>query len=252
MVCALSSLAFLDAWALPLDSSARRTERVLRGQRRRDAAASRWERVMFVRTTEVQADAAKIDEGIAVVRDDIFPAVSEMGGCVGMSLLVNRDSGRCIATTAWDSQDAMRESAERVVPLRDRAEQSLGGSGSEVRQWEVAVVHRDHVAPEGACARLTWLSGDPGLADRAIDTYKMAVLPRLEEMDGFCSSSLMIDRDAGRVVGTVVFESREALEASRDAARGIRERVASELGATIDNVEEMEMVFAHLHVPEMA
>ena len=207
---------------------------------------------MFVRTTEVQADSAKIDEGIAVVRDDIFSAVSEMGGCVGMSLLVNRDSGRCIATTAWHSQDAMRESAERVVPLRDRAEQGLGGSGSEVHQWEVAVVHRDHVAPEGACARLTWLSGDPGAGDRVIDTFKMAVLPRLEEMDGFCSASLMIDRDAGRVVGTVVFESREALEASRDGARGIRERVASELGATIDNVEEMEMVFAHLHVPEMA
>jgi hypothetical protein len=80
----------------------------------------------------------------------------------------------------------------------------------------------------------------------------MAVLPRLEEMDGFCSSSLMIDRDAGRVVGTVVFESRAALEASRDAAQSIRERVASELGATVDKIEEMEMAFAHLHVPEMA
>jgi heme-degrading monooxygenase HmoA len=207
---------------------------------------------MFVRTTEVQADSAKIDDGIAIVRDDIFPGVSEVDGCVGMSLLVNRDSGRCIATTAWQSQEAMRESAQRVMPLRDQAVQGLGGTGSEVHQWEVAVVHRDHAAPEGACARLTWLSGDPAMADRAIDTYRMAVLPRLEEMDGFCSSSLMIDRDAGRVVGTVVFESREALEASRDAAQGIRERVASELGATIDNIEEMEMVFAHLHVPEMA
>ena len=207
---------------------------------------------MFVRTTEMQADPKKIDDGIAVVRDEIFPAVSEMDGCVGMSLLVNRDTGRCIATTAWRSQDAMRESAEMVMPLRDRAERSLGGSGSEVHQWEVAVVHRDHAIPDGACARLTWLSGDPGTADRAIDTYKMAVLPRLSESTGFCSASLMIDRAAGRVVGTVVFENRAALEATRDAAQGLRERVADELGATIDNVEEMEMVFAHLHVPEMA
>ena len=169
-----------------------------------------------------------------------------------MSMLVNRDSGRCIATTAWHSEDAMRESADMVMPLRDRAEQGLGASGSEVHQWEVAVVHRDHAAPEGACARLTWLSGDPAKADRAIDTYKMAVLPRLEAMDGFCSASLMIDRAAGRVVGTVVLESRKALEASRDDAQGIRERVADELGATIDRIDEMEMVFAHLHVPEMA
>jgi Antibiotic biosynthesis monooxygenase len=207
---------------------------------------------VFVRTTELQADSAKIDDGIAMVRDDIFPAVSEMDGCIGMSLLVNRDTGRCIATTAWRSQDAMRESAGSVMPLRDRAEQGMGASGSEVHQWDVAVVHRDHAAPQGAYARLTWLSGDPASADRAIDTYKMAILPRFEQMDGFCSASLMIDRDAGRVVGTAVFDSREALEASRNDARGMRERVASELGATIDKVEEMEMAFAHLHVPEMA
>jgi heme-degrading monooxygenase HmoA len=207
---------------------------------------------MFVRTTEMQADPAKIDDGIAVVRDEIFPAVSDMSGCVGMSLLVNRDSARCIATTAWRSEDDMRASAEMVMPLRDRAEQSLGGSGTEVHQWEMAAVHRDHAAPDGACARLTWLSGDPATADRAIDTYKMAVLPRLSEMDGFCSASLMIDRAAGRVVGTVVFDSRADLEATRRDAQGMRERVASELGATVDKVEEMEMALAHLHVPEMA
>ena len=192
-----------------------------------------------------------IDDGIAVVRDEIFPVVSGMDGCVGMSLLVSRESGLCIATTAWQSEDAMSASADRVMSLRGRAEQSLGSSGSEVHQWEVAVVHRDHAAPPGACARLTWLSGDPATADRAIDTYKMAVLPRLEGMDGFCSSSLMIDREAGRVVGTVAFDSRQSMDASGDDARDIRERVVSELGASVDRVDEMEMVFAHLHVPEM-
>lgn len=207
---------------------------------------------MYVRTTEVQADPAKIDDGIATIREDIFPAVSDMDGCVGMSLLVDRVSGRCIATTAWQSEDAMKGTAESVRPLRDKAEETLGSSGSDVHQWEVAVVHRDHAAPDGACARLTWLSGDPGMADRAIDLYKLAVLPRLEEMDGFCSASLMIDRAAGRVVGTAAFDSREALEATREAATGIRERVTSELGANVDNVEEMEVAFAHLHVPEMA
>lgn len=206
---------------------------------------------MFVRTTEVQGDPSKIDDGIAVVRDEVFPAVSAMDGCVGMSLLANRESGRCIATTAWQSMEAALATADRVVSLRDRAEQSLGTSGSEVHQWEVAAVHRDHAAPEGACARLTWLSGDPGTADRAIDIYRMAVLPRLEEMEGFCSASFMIDREAGRVVGTVVFDDERSMEATRDDARGIRDRVASEMGATVERVDEMEMVFAHLHVPEM-
>jgi len=63
----------------------------------------------------------------------------------------------------------------------------LGSSGSEVHQWEVAVVHRDHAVPEGACARITWLKGDPSDADRAVDLFKMAVLPRVLEFAGFCS-----------------------------------------------------------------
>ena len=207
---------------------------------------------MFVRTTEVRGDPGRIDDGIAVIRDEVFPAVSAMDGCVGMSLLVNRDSGLCIATTAWQSADAATASADRVLPLRSRAEESLGSDGSEVHLWEVAVVHRDHAAPEGACARLTWLSGEPAMADRAIDIYRMAVLPRIQEMQGFCSASFMIDREAGRVVGTVVFDNERSMTATRDDARGLREGTAGELGAMVERVEEMELVFAHLHVPEMA
>lgn len=207
---------------------------------------------MFVRTTEVQADPTRIDDGIAMIRDEVFPAVADMDGCVGMSLLVDRGSGRCIATTAWQSMQATADSADKVRSLRSRAEQVLGGDGSDVRQWEVAVVHRDHAAPEGACARLTWLSGDPGMADRATDLYRMTVLPRLEEMAGFCSASFMIDRAVGRAVGTVVFDDEQSMTDTQDDARGIRERTAGELGASVERVEEMELAFAHLHVPEMA
>jgi hypothetical protein len=90
------------------------------------------------------------------------------------------------------------------------------------------------------------------MADRAIDIYRMAVLPRIQEMLGFCSASFMIDREAGRVVGTVVFDNERSMTATRDDARGLREGTAGELGAMVDRVEEMELVFAHLHVPEMA
>ncbi|MCF4121305.1 antibiotic biosynthesis monooxygenase [Antribacter sp. KLBMP9083] len=208
---------------------------------------------MYVRTTEVRGDPARIDDGLRLVREEIYPAVSAMDGCAGMSLLVDRQTGRCIATTSWRSEDAMLANVGAVRPLRERVEQSVGStSGSQVHQWEVAVVHRDHAAPDGACARLTWLNGDPSMMDRAIDVYRMAILPQIQELDGFCSSSLMVDRETGRVAGTVAFDSRRALEASRDAAMRIREQAVRELGATIDDVEEMEIAFAHLHVPEMA
>jgi quinol monooxygenase YgiN len=203
---------------------------------------------VFTRTTILRADPAKIDEGVAHVRDHVLPAVTAMEGCAGMSLLMDRQSGRCIVATAWESEAAMRDSAEAVRPLRESSERAFGSSGSDVGMWEVAVVHREHHVPEGACARVTWLRE----ADDVGDTFRMAVLPRMQELDGFCSASLLIDRDTRRAVGTFIYDSREHLEASRDAAAAIRERTVQETGAMVDEVAELDGAFAHLHVPEMA
>lgn len=206
---------------------------------------------MYARTSTIQADPAKIDDGIAHVRDQVLPAVTAMDGCVGMSMLVDRGTGRCIATTAWQSEAALRDSAEAVLPLRAGAAQALGGGpDSTVDNWEVAVVHRDHATGDGSSARVTWLSGDP--ADRAIDVFKLVVLPKMQELDGFCSASLLINRETGRIVSTVTFDSPARLQASRDTAARIRATASTESGLTIDDVAEMELALAHLHVPEMA
>lgn len=210
------------------------------------------EPLVHARTTIIQADPAKIDDGVAHVRDRVLGAVTAMDGSVGMSMLVDRESGRCIATTAWESEAAMRDSAERVIPLRDEAARALGASGSEVDTWELAVVHRDHALPDGAFARVTWLSGDSDTADRAVDIFKMVVLPKVQEFDGFCSASFLINREAGRAVGTVTFDTREQIERTREATARLREAATKEIGATVDEVAEFEVALAHLHVPELA
>ncbi|QWZ10052.1 antibiotic biosynthesis monooxygenase [Nocardioides panacis] len=207
---------------------------------------------MHARTTTLQAEPGKIDDGIAYVRNEVLPRVTDTDGCVGMSLLVDRESGRCIATTAWESEEALRASAETVRPLREAAERALGSTGSSVDTWEVAVVHRDHALPEGAFARVTWLSGDSNTADRAVEMFRMGVLPKVQELPGFCSASLLVSAEAGRAVGTVMFETREQLVDSREAATRIRSAASKEAAATVDDVAEMEVAFAHLHVPEMA
>jgi hypothetical protein len=200
----------------------------------------------------IMGDPSRIEDGIAHVRDHVFPAVSAMDGCVGMSLLVDRETGRCIAATSWESEEAMRATMDQVLPLRDGAARILGSTDSEVDTWEVSVLHREHATPEGACARVTWLSGDPTVADHAGDVFRMGVLPKVEELGGFCSGSLLIDRATGRAVSTITFDDRSHLEASREAAAQIRAGASGELGATVDDVVEMEVAFAHLHVPEMA
>jgi quinol monooxygenase YgiN len=211
------------------------------------------EPAVFARTTIIQGDPARLDEGIMHVRDQVLPEVTRMDGCLGMSMLVDRESGRTVVTTAWESRTARDESLDKVRPMREAAEHLMASGPSEVYQWEVAAVHRDHPVPDGAGVRLTWIkAGDTGDVDRLIDVYKMGVLPRLQEIDGFCSASLFIDRESGRGVGTVILDRRDQLERTRETARGIRGRAMNEMGVTVEDVEELEVAFAHLHVPEMA
>ena len=206
---------------------------------------------MYARSTTFQAPPASIDEGIAFVRDEVLPAGNAMEGCIGLSMICDRESGRCIATSAWSTQDAMTASDSMMAPMRQRGAEIFGAQPS-VDRWEIAVLHRHAASGEGACVRCTWLSLDAAGLDHAIETYRMSALPALEEMDGFCSASLMVDRDTGRAVSSATFTSRDTMVASRAAAEALRARTAEDVGATVTDIHEFELALAHLHVPEMA
>lgn len=206
---------------------------------------------MFARSTTVQARLESIEAGVAHVRDVVLPALLEIDGCVGLSMLVDRMAGRCIATSAWQSEDAMRASEDRVRPVRDRVAEILGGE-SQVEQWEIAALHRDHTSRPGACVRATWVRVPPAEIDRGIEAYRRTVLPAMEATHGFCSSSLMINRDTGRAVSSVTFDSQKALEDSRERAASVRESATREAGADVLDICEFELALAHLRVPEMA
>lgn len=206
---------------------------------------------MYARSTTIRAHPESLESGIALVRDEVMPMVLGMEGCVGMSMLVDRLTGRCIATTAWRSKEAMDATADRVRPLRERAAEVLGGR-PQVDVWEIAVMHRDHNSAPGACVRATWVRMAPDQMDRGIDTYRMAVLPATQEFEGFCSASLMVDRSEGYAVSSVTFDSRESMDRSRAQGEEMRERGARETGVEIVEVGEFELALAHLRVPEMA
>jgi len=206
---------------------------------------------VYARTTTIQAQDSAIDAGIAYVRDEVMPALEAFDGCVGISLLVDRESGRCIATSAWETEEAMHASADRVRPVRDRVAAMFGGT-AQVEEWEIAALHRDRRSGEGACVRATWLRAAAGQLDRAADFYKSTVLPSLEQLDGFCSASLMIDWASGLAVSSATFDNREAMDRNREQARSLRAARLRDLGADQVDVHEFELALAHLRVPELA
>ena len=203
---------------------------------------------MYARSTTINGDPGRLDEAIAYVRDEVLPTVSSFEGCLGMSVVVDRQSGRCIATTAWETEDALRSSHDRVAPQRNRAGEILGGV-PEVENWEVAAMHRDHTSREGACCRITWTRARD--LDATVDYWRTELLPQFEGMMGFCSASMLIDREGGRTCGTLTFDSHAALEATREQAAAIRERAAAAVGVQFLDVAEFDLAVAHLRLPEM-
>ena len=206
---------------------------------------------MYARSTTIRGNPGSLDDAIAYMREEVWPALQDMHGCVGLSMMCDRETGRCIATSAWEDRQAMQASAERVASMRWHLMDRFGaGDDLEVQEWEIAVLHREHPAGDGACARITWSRGDPAKADQALDMYRTSLMPRIQEMPGFCSLSLLIDRDSGRAVGTVVFDGRDHLEQTREQARMLREEGVRILGVDVLDVAEMDLVLAHLRVPE--
>jgi heme-degrading monooxygenase HmoA len=199
----------------------------------------------------MQAQTSSIDDGIAYMRDELTPELENIEGYVGMSLLIDREDGRCIITTAWETEDAMRASADRAKELRSQASDRFGGTVEKIEEWEIGVLHRDHQSNEGACARVTWIKVPPDQANRALDSYKSDVLPSLEDLEGFCSASMLVNHANGRAVSTSTFDSREAMESNREQARELRNTRTREMGADVLDVGEFELAIAHLRVPEM-
>ncbi|MDP8909120.1 MAG: antibiotic biosynthesis monooxygenase [Chloroflexota bacterium] len=199
----------------------------------------------------MRGDPQRIDEGIAMVREEIAPAVQELDGCIGASLLVDRSTGSSIMTSAWENEDAMRASAQRVQPLRERGADLLSAT-PEVREWEIAVLHRERAAPEGACASVTWTRGEPQHVDRNLQIFRDQLMPRLVDLDGFCSVSLFINRAEGRGVTATVFCDRAALDSARQALDEIRRGAVEQLSLELLDVAEFDVAYAHLRVPEMA
>ena len=204
---------------------------------------------MYARSTSVRGDPQALGDGMAYVHDKVRPAVLQMDGCVGISMLADKDSGRCIVTTSWADAAALRRSARDNGPLRDRYAEIFRGP-TDVHEWEIALMHRACETGDGSCARVTWTTGDPADLDHMVDTYRMTMIPKLEELPGFCSVSLLIDRATGEGATSVTYQSRAALQGAQEAGVAMREEFLRAVNRESSEGAVFDVVLAHLRVPE--
>jgi heme-degrading monooxygenase HmoA len=200
---------------------------------------------VFARSTTFHGRPDSVEAGIKFVKNEVAPMLDGIEGCRGLSSLVDRRTGECIVTSSWRDMATMTASDEQLRPMRDRGRDIIGNS-MQVDEWEIAVMHRSH---HGECARVTWMEGD---VQSMAETFRVMALPRIEDLSGFCSASLLINDLTSVGCVTTCWESREAMLASDALATEIRQTAARDIGGEIAEVREFELAYAHLHVPELA
>jgi quinol monooxygenase YgiN len=204
---------------------------------------------MYARSTTIHGNPGSLDRTMAYVRDEVMPAVRAMDGCAGLSMLADSQTGSCIVTTSWRDEATLRSSVEDVRPFAERTAELLGGR-PEVQEWEIAAMHRVHDAQPGAASRVTWLRTDPGAVQRAVDAVRLSLMPKLDDLPGFCSVSVLVRREDGLTVSAVSYDSWASLEQAGEGAREFREQFAPARGIETVDTAEFDLVLAHLGVPE--
>jgi hypothetical protein len=91
-------------------------------------------------------------------------------------------------------------------------------------------------------ARVTVVQGSPDRYDDAVRVINERAVPGAKQIPGLVAGYWAADRSSGKVVTFAVFETEEALKASEEQVRELRERSVAEAGGQIVSVETYEIV----------
>ena len=93
----------------------------------------------WMRSTALQGDAAEIREGVHHFQATVIPGLRGVPGFCGAMLMVDRRSGRVLASTLWDGRATLDASRERAGGLRATAATATGARVTGVSEYEVVL-----------------------------------------------------------------------------------------------------------------
>jgi heme-degrading monooxygenase HmoA len=100
---------------------------------------------MHARVNTFDGKPEDFDAAMKQVREKVLPAARQIPGFAGMISLGDRQTGRAIGITLWESEEALRASEEAATAVRQTGPGSVAG----VERYEVTGLFlEEHVASE--------------------------------------------------------------------------------------------------------
>ncbi len=98
---------------------------------------------MFARVSTYTGTSDELDEAIRQVRENTLPKLMQLDGYKGAYFLVDRQNGKSLSVTLWESEEAMSMSEEAANSLRTEVADALGTQMVGVERYEVAIASQE-------------------------------------------------------------------------------------------------------------
>jgi heme-degrading monooxygenase HmoA len=92
---------------------------------------------MWARVSTYEGPPENIDEDLRYSEEEILPQARQLTGFRGVYALADRQTGRTMSMTLWDSEEDMRASETEADRLRQDGTDHAGGKIVSVERFEV-------------------------------------------------------------------------------------------------------------------
>jgi len=113
-------------------------------------ARRKWERrlgTMYARMSTLDGPPDRMDVGLRHVREHALPQLQQQDGFKGFVALGDRQSGKLIGISFWESEEAMRAAEEVGDRTRRESAQAMGDAIEGVDRFEVGLFEAPSAGP---------------------------------------------------------------------------------------------------------
>jgi heme-degrading monooxygenase HmoA len=184
---------------------------------------------MFARVTTAEGLGERVDEA----NWGLLEPVRRLAGFKHAYALLDRQRGKALTLTLWDSRQALERAEAELDRLRAEAQQAVGLSAAPTSEVYEVAIHEvgDLHSPVGMAARVTTVRGSPAEIAASIGYVFEQALPRLLGMRGFKGLDCLLDRGAGKALSIALWASEADLHASEPSVAPMRTKGAQIGGA---------------------
>jgi heme-degrading monooxygenase HmoA len=94
---------------------------------------------VYARISTFEGSPEHIDEGLRQVREDILPQLQQQEGFEGLVALTDRQSGKTLGITFWESEESLKASEEAADRLRENSAETMRDTIAAVERYEVGL-----------------------------------------------------------------------------------------------------------------